>query len=403
MRKKSMTRVALFLAILMVGIGLVWGKQIEAAQQKPIKIGLLCPLTGPIAPYGPLMVENFKLAIAVTNEKGGILGGRKIEYEIYDTMASSEEAVKATRKAIMNDKVKALVGLWEASEGVAVADLCKANPRYQIPLIETVPGPKEVLEKGYPGLIMTGTHTYGECTPWFYLLEKRKIKSVVVVFEDVQYNRSLERHINERWGVPGSPVKVIDKIWHPVAKGELATEFTKAVAAKSEAIIASAYTYPAVAAALKALHDLQYDGIRIFPAPLADPWWLPEFATAAEGCITASGFGVDPTIPANKEYTDLCRKRITGAQANQFNNCGAYTWNGTMILLQSMDKAGTDSDNAKIWEAMQRLDWTTAMGDKVKFSPEGRLLYSKGFIMKIEGGDWVTIDYYPISPEDYLK
>jgi hypothetical protein len=39
----------------------------------------------------------------------------------------------------------------------------------------------------------------------------------------------------------------------------------------------------------------------------------------------------------------------------------------------------------------------------VKFSPKGRLLYSKGFIMKIEGGHYVTIDHYPISPEDYLK
>jgi hypothetical protein len=74
-----------------------------------------------------------------------------------------------------------------------------------------------------------------------------------------------------------------------------------------------------------------------------------------------------------------------------------------MVLLQSMDKAGTDSDNVKIWKAMQTLDWTTAMGDKVKFSPKGRLLYSKGFIMKIEGGHYVTIDHYPIGPEDYLK
>jgi ABC-type branched-subunit amino acid transport system substrate-binding protein len=331
------------------------------------------------------------------------LGGRKVEYEIYDTMASAEEAVKAARKAIVNDKVKALVGLWEASEGIAVADLCKANREFQIPLVETVPGPEEILENGYPGLIMTGTHTYGECTPWFYLAKKEGIKSVVIVFEEIQYNRSLERHVDQRWGVPGSPVKVLDKIWHPVGKGELSTELTKAIAAKPQAIIVSDYTYPAVAAALKGLYDLQYDGIRIFAAPLADPWWLPEFATEAEGSITASGFGVDPSIPANKAYTDLCKKRITGADANKFNNCGAYTWNGTMILLKSMDKAGTDSDNAKIWKAMQALDWTTAMGDKVKFLPNGRLLYSKGFIMKIKGGHLVTIDHYPIAPEDYLR
>jgi hypothetical protein len=59
MRKTSMARLAQVVAILMVGIGLVWGKQIEAAPLKPVKIGFLCPLSGPVAPYGPLKREEF--------------------------------------------------------------------------------------------------------------------------------------------------------------------------------------------------------------------------------------------------------------------------------------------------------------------------------------------------------
>ncbi|HAM55234.1 MAG TPA: ABC transporter substrate-binding protein, partial [Candidatus Rokubacteria bacterium] len=52
------------------------------AQSEPIRIGLLPPLTGPLASPGREMVDGFKL---FWDQVGNTAGGRKIEIVIADT------------------------------------------------------------------------------------------------------------------------------------------------------------------------------------------------------------------------------------------------------------------------------------------------------------------------------
>ena len=93
------------------------------AQDGPIRIGTLTPLTGAGGPYGPVMVQAVKAVVDQVNAAGGI-NGRMIEVISEDDQTNPEAGVRAARKLIDVDKVSAILGTWASSVTTAVAPLC---------------------------------------------------------------------------------------------------------------------------------------------------------------------------------------------------------------------------------------------------------------------------------------
>ena len=83
---------------LVLGIGPAWGQA-----QPPVKIGF----PGAHKVYiGAQLLKGAQLATAMINEKGGVLGGRKIELVVYDTGFSPAEGVSAVQRLINENGVK---------------------------------------------------------------------------------------------------------------------------------------------------------------------------------------------------------------------------------------------------------------------------------------------------------
>lgn len=93
------------------------------AEEGPIRIGTLTPLTGAGGPYGPVMVKAVKAVVDQVNAAGGI-NGRKVEVISEDDQTNPEAGVRAARKLIDVDKVSAILGTWASSVTTAVAPLC---------------------------------------------------------------------------------------------------------------------------------------------------------------------------------------------------------------------------------------------------------------------------------------
>lgn len=93
------------------------------AQEGPIRLGTLTPLTGAGGPYGPVMAETVKKVVAAVNAAGGVLG-RQVEVISEDDQTNPEAGVRAARKLIDVDRVAAIMGTWASSVTTAVAPLC---------------------------------------------------------------------------------------------------------------------------------------------------------------------------------------------------------------------------------------------------------------------------------------
>ena len=75
----------------------------------PIKIGLIQDITGATSVLGNMVYEGAKYAAKLINDAGGV-NGRPIEVYVYDTTASTDEALNGYVKAVTEDKVAALIG-----------------------------------------------------------------------------------------------------------------------------------------------------------------------------------------------------------------------------------------------------------------------------------------------------
>jgi branched-chain amino acid transport system substrate-binding protein len=85
------------------GTSTIFAPAILRAQQQPIKIGHLVPLTGFLSPMGDYASKAGKLAIEEINAAGGVLG-RQLETIVDDETNPGVGVQKAT-KMIQQDKV----------------------------------------------------------------------------------------------------------------------------------------------------------------------------------------------------------------------------------------------------------------------------------------------------------
>jgi len=91
MRKTKITAwavLAAFAGFLAVGPGLA-----SAQSKEPVKVGMIQPLSGPIAAAGSYITNGAKIALDRVNAKGGVLG-RPLELIIEDNGAGPRGAIR---------------------------------------------------------------------------------------------------------------------------------------------------------------------------------------------------------------------------------------------------------------------------------------------------------------------
>lgn len=89
-----------------------------AKKDETFKIGCVIPLSGGLATPGIEGQKSLDMAVKVINEGGGF-NGVPVELIYYDTTSSTEEAVKVTQKAVVEDEVDAVIGSVSSGEVAA--------------------------------------------------------------------------------------------------------------------------------------------------------------------------------------------------------------------------------------------------------------------------------------------
>jgi branched-chain amino acid transport system substrate-binding protein len=365
----------------------------KAAEKETVKIGFIGPYSGFASTDGIPMRKNFELAVKIMNEKGGILGGRKIEALYYDDGVKPDQAAAMARKAITSDKVKAICGTWETGCAIAVRDVCRD---YNIPCVLSDSDGIETYMEGYYGLIHLGASPSCENAPVYWTMEQRKLKTIAIVYEEMEWSRLLSKLYHRRWDKPGSPVKIVSEVFHPLGKSELKAEYTKALASNPDGIAMCEWTGPATSAAMNTTYELGYKGIRMGFSPIANTKLLPSFGKSTDGVIMGAHFLPAPGVPSNDAYVKLYSKNVD----EELANVGAMAYDAANVTMLGINKAGTDSDLKKIADAIHSLDYMMVSGNcKLKLIPEGRIQRAGEFICRIQGGKMIDVSYFPFTPE----
>jgi len=118
-----------------------------AAQQgDPVKIGVIQPLSGPVAASGNYVRMGAEIARDWINARGGVLG-RPIVLLIEDNKSDPKEAATAAEKLIVKDKVPVIMGAWGSS--MTLAAMPKLE-EYGVPMVVETSSASTVTKRGNP-------------------------------------------------------------------------------------------------------------------------------------------------------------------------------------------------------------------------------------------------------------
>ncbi|MGH7332907.1 MAG: ABC transporter substrate-binding protein [Candidatus Rokuibacteriota bacterium] len=122
------------------------GTPFLAAQEGPIKVGLIQPLSGPVAASGNFVRMGAEIGRDWVNARGGVLG-RKVELVIEDNKSDPKEAASAAEKLIVRDKVPVIIGAWGSS--MTLAAMPKLE-EYGVPMVVETSSAASITKRGNP-------------------------------------------------------------------------------------------------------------------------------------------------------------------------------------------------------------------------------------------------------------
>ncbi|RPI99177.1 MAG: hypothetical protein EHM36_16395, partial [Deltaproteobacteria bacterium] len=132
-------------AVLLVLV--VFGSDTFAQKVESIKIGIIEPLSGPLALIGEKDLKAYQLAVNKINSEGGIksLGGAKLALAIGDSEGKPEVAMSQAERLI-NDGAVILVGAYQSA---AVFSATQTAERFRTPFLVATGIADEITERGF--------------------------------------------------------------------------------------------------------------------------------------------------------------------------------------------------------------------------------------------------------------
>ncbi len=193
---KATRLISLILVVLLVFVGCGPSQDAapkDKAEDIKIKLGVLEPISGAMAPLGTSEYEAIKMAIDMVNEEGGVLGKYKVEHVFADSQSNPSVAASEAERLITTEKVPIIIGTYSSAIAMAVSEI---SERYKTPLWEMSGAADDLLTRGYKWTFrnealasnwgVTGAEFVGEHAPEALGKDPKDIK-VAIVYEDSPY------------------------------------------------------------------------------------------------------------------------------------------------------------------------------------------------------------------------
>jgi len=157
-----------------------------ASGKKPVKIGLLTPLSLPGDPAsGKRHQWGAEVGIQFVNEEmGGVLGGRPVELVVEDDAGTPSEGIAGFRKLVQKDGVVAVVGQHHSSVCLAVNEV--AND-LGIPLFTGTASSAKITATHYPTVFSNVPIVSDRAALAVSFMKEMGWKRIAVLTEDTDY------------------------------------------------------------------------------------------------------------------------------------------------------------------------------------------------------------------------
>lgn len=158
-----------------------------SAAKADIVIGLVAPLTGPVAAYGAQVKNGAEAAVETINKKGGILG-EKVVLSLADDAGDPKQGVSAANK-LLGENVLFVVGPVTSGVAIPASDVFAENGILMVTPTATAP---DLTNRGLTNVMRTcGRDDQQAEVAAKYVLEHMKDKRIAIIDDKGTYGKGL--------------------------------------------------------------------------------------------------------------------------------------------------------------------------------------------------------------------
>jgi branched-chain amino acid transport system substrate-binding protein len=335
---------------------------LSAEAQKPIKVGVPLPLSGPPALFGEPASKGAQMYVDEINAKGGVLG-RRIELLIRDSKADANEAVRVSRELILKENVDFLMGTLTSAEGPAVSVVAKEN---KIVFIAPIPKTDQLTaaDKLHPYVFRVAANTTMEGRSAAEIVAKWPVTRIATIAFDYAYGQDVTRSFVEHIKRLKPGVEIVDQQWPKLGEQDYNPFINAQMAKKPEAVVSSIWggffvTFSKQAKALGYFDAIKYNFIGLGEAgsPETTKSMGADYPVGIWGNSYDAFYWEDNPGP-HKDYTARLSKYLKDEYPSSWAIQGYI---GMAFLVEAIKKAGsTDSD--KVSKALLGLTIDTPIG-----------------------------------------
>jgi branched-chain amino acid transport system substrate-binding protein len=389
-----------------------------ARAQQNVKIGVLYPLSGPVAQGGIDAVAALKTALEIVNEGADLplllakgkglpgLGGAKVSIVVVDHQGKPEVGQSETERLITQEKVHAIFGAYFSSVTAAAS---QAAERAGIPYINA--------ESSQPALTQRGLKYFFRTSPTdetfsqlmfdflkdFSAKSGQKFQSISIFHEDTAFGTDSAK-VQERLAKENN-IKVLEKITYKAQTTSLTSEVQRLKAADADVLMPSSYTSDTFLL-LRTAKELDYNPKLIVAQSggFTDPTFLSTMGKDAEGSITRSPYNGDlaDRIPLLAKINEIFKKHSNG---RDLSDLSARAFTGIMTLLDAVNRAGS-TDPEKLRAALAATDIPPEQlivpYRGVKFDSTGQNVLVRALLMQVQKGKYCTIYPFELASCDVI-
>lgn len=347
----------------------------------PILIGVIEPLSGPVAGSGQNVLWGAEYAVKFINQDGGI-NGQQLQLKVYDSKNDPAEAVNVANKLINSDKVKVIMGAWGSSPTLAVLPIIE---KAGVPLVvETASSPK-VTNSGFKYVFRVSPTSDQEAAgAQNDLISKVGVKKAAIIA------------VNNDWGKGGAAAytNVLKEKGSEVVSTEFvgadSTDFypqlTKIKSSAADTIIINSEVSQ-ISLIIKQIRELKMTQKIVTTGGSNFSDALLEIAKdSAEGVYSVQqNLAWIPDMTPNPTRAKKFNEAWNADKKPHIGILeGAKGFDGIYTIAEAIKKAGTAEDSQKIQEALKGVQFD-GIGLSVKFDEKGQSQI-KDFLVQIVQG-----------------
>ena len=375
----------------------------EGAPQK-IRLGLVYPITGPLAATGKLYVDAFKLYADLVNNVYDIdspgdiirskglprLGGAQVELVIADSEGKPDVGRSEAERLITVEKVDVLMGAYQSAVTETSSQVAE---QYGIVYLNPASSSPTLTNRGFKWFFRTGPDEWSYVGSMIQFLKdlkdknpEYKIKRVAVVAEDTLWGQDTAMVVKKR--APELGFEVVAEVTYPHEATDVEAEVLKVKRANPDVIIMASYDPDAI------LFQKTYKKYDVNVPILANgtghdkPGFVQALGVDANYVMTRQTWGgvIIQKNPIAKKINEMLIARY--GTGSGINDIAARVYIGFITLMDAINRAGSKEPEA-IRQALLKTDIPGKLlalpWEGVKFDPQTHQnMYTKVLITQYQ-------------------